>query len=144
MDPQNKTDGFGGQDGMGAPQGDPNEVIGSSPLTGDITRAQYEASKKYAEMLQQKVRETVAPWDNDKIVRNIKAEVARMHEADMAGALATQLGMTDVAKIALEDMSEAALFASAMEGVLRERLGVDSSRCERKECEGCPVRDLIG
>lgn len=144
MDP--KTDGFGGQDSMGAPQEgqkDPKEVIANHPLTGEVTREQYEASKKYAEALIVKVKETVAPWDNDRIVRNIKAELNRAKEADMAGQLAFMLDMKEIALQALEAMSEAILFASSMEEVLRDRLGVSNDRCERKECDGCPVQQLI-
>ena len=82
--------GFGGQDGLGAPVGKPEDVV-NVPGLGRTTRAKIEKSIQYANEYLAKVKETAETFTNEQIVKSMRKELKILLDAkslyDMFGSI---------------------------------------------------------
>ena len=127
--------GFGGQDGLGAPVGKPEDVV-NVPGLGRTTRAKIEKSIQYANEYLAKVKETAETFTNEQIVKSMRKELKILLDAkslyDMFGSIEF-----------LDEAAKASAIVTTLELVLVQRLGIDLEKCKRKECADCQIMKLV-
>jgi hypothetical protein len=127
--------GFGGQDGLGSPVGNPDEIV-DVPGLGKTTRAQIDKAVQYTNEYLAKVKEKAETFTNEQIIKAMRYELRIMFDAQKLYDMTQSILM-------LDEVAKSSAIAETLEKVLVKRLGIDPEKCKRKDCADCQVMKLI-